>query len=427
MSPRWIMCLCLTLVAACSERNNEPANAAPVGDEAIRFDWPQWQGPDRSTICKETGLLTSWPKDGPPLAWKVNALGEGYSTPSISQGRIFAMGNRDKTEYVICLNERDGKELWATETGPVRSNGGGYPGPRCTPTVDGDRVYAEGLNGDLVCLEAASGKVVWKKELKNKQEFDGRVGGWGYSESPLVDGDRLIVTPGGKLATLAALDKNTGKVIWRSAVPSGESAAYASIIIANVDGQKQYIQFLSRGVVGVSAADGKFLWRYDAPANGTANCTTAIYEDGHVFAASNYGVGGGLAKLIRTSSGYNAQEVYFTKKMQNHHGGMVLKDGYLYGSGPQLTCLEFKTGNEKWTGRTGKGAVLYADGHLIYRNEGGDIYLVEANPDKFVEKSKFKQPERTNRPAWPHPVIANGKLYIRDQGLLLCYDVKAKK
>jgi outer membrane protein assembly factor BamB len=395
---------------------------------SAQFDWPQWQGADRTAVSKETGLLKSWPKEGPPLAWKVKGLGEGFSTPSIADGRIFAMGNRAKTEYVICLSEKDGKEIWATPIGPVRRGGGGDPGPRCTPTVDGKLIYALGRGGDLLCLEFDMGKEVWRKNLE--KDFGGQVGGWHYCESPLVDGDKLIVTPGGKKATLVALNKKTGATVWQGPVEQGNRAEYSSVIAAEVAGTRQYIQFLSGGVVGVAAADGKFLWRYDKPANGTANCSTPIYSDGFVFAASGYGTGGGLAKLAKADAGFTATEVYFTREMKNHHGGMVLLDGHIYGSNEgQLACLNFKSGQAKWQARQpGKGSIACADGQLYYRNEGGKgtLFLVEATPDKYVEHGRFDQPERTGLSAWSHPVIANGKLYIRDQDLLLCYDVKAK-
>jgi outer membrane protein assembly factor BamB len=391
------------------------------------FDWPQWQGADRNARSKETGLLKAWPKEGPPLAWQVKGLGLGYSTPSIAAGRIFLMGNRDTSEGVLCLDEKDGKELWVN-TFDKTGSGGGYPGPRCTPTVDGDLVYALSCGGTLLCLQAADGKEIWRKSLK--KDFGGRGGGWEYSESPLVDGEKLIVTPGGKKSTLAALNKKTGETIWQGVVPEGDGAAYSSVIAADVEGTRQYIQFLARGIVGIAAADGKFLWRYDAPANGTANCSTPVYSEGHVFAASSYGNGGGLAKLTKEGDGFKAEQVYFTKQMKNHHGGMILLDGHLYGSDEgKLTCLDFKTGQVKWSeGKPGKGSILYADGRLYYRNEGkkGTLFLVEATPEKYVEHGRFDQPDRSGQNAWPHPVVANGKLYVRDQDLLLCYDVKAK-
>jgi outer membrane protein assembly factor BamB len=392
-------------------------------------DWPQWRGVHRTAKSEETGLLKEWPKEGPPLAWKATGLGDGYSEVSVAKGRIFTMGERRDPKdpkaqvetFVIALDEAKGKEIWATRIGDRHGDGG----PRSTPTVDGDRVYALSPQGDLLCLDAATGKKRWGKNLP--KDFGGSVGGWRYCESVLIDGDRLICTPGGKDATLVALNKKTGETVWKSKVPDGDRAEYSSVVIADVDGQKQYLQFLQSGVVGIKAADGKYLWRYGHPANGTANCSTPIYHDGRVFAASAYGTGGGLAHLTRDGDKTTAKEAYFKKEMENHHGGMVLVDGYLYGEGGgRLYCIEFKSGKVMWQdGKPGKGSIAYADGRLYYRNEGGPVTLVEANPKKYVERGRFDPPKGGN-PAWQHPVIANGKLYIRHADLLLCYDVKAK-
>jgi outer membrane protein assembly factor BamB len=352
-------------------------------------------------------------------------LGAGYSTPAIAGGRVFTMGNRHRKEYVIALSEKSGNRLWATAIARVRSKGGGYPGPRCTPTVDGDRVYALGLNGDLVCLETATGKKRWHRKLK--RHFGGKAGKWGYSESPLVDNGLVVCTPGGKKATLVALDKKTGRTIWKARVPRGDKAAYASVVAATVGGKRQYVQFLSGGVVGISARHGKFLWRYSKPANSTANCCTPVAWGNYVFAASGYNAGGGLVKLTRHGGRTHARQIYFSKSMKNQHGGMVLVDGHLYGCNDpgMLVCLEFRTGRLKWQERRpGKGSIACADGRLYYRREGGAIRLVEANPHGYIEHGYFNPPHRSSSPAWPHPVIANGRLYLRDQQTLLCYDVK---
>jgi outer membrane protein assembly factor BamB len=393
------------------------------------YDWPQWQGADRSAVSKETGLLSEWPTEGPKLLWSVKTLGGGYSTPSIAAGRIFGMGARENDEGVWALSDVDGKELWWTR---IASKGkGGYPeGPRCTPTVDGDVLYALGMSGDLVCLKVATGEMVWQKNLQSK-EFEGRVGGWKYSESPLVDGDRLLVTPGGAKATIVCLNKKTGEQIWASKVPSGKDgsneAAYSSLVKADVQGQKEYIQFLSGNVVGISGDDGKVLWRYKPDFPGIV-CMTPIYFDSQVYAAGEYGKGGGAVRLAREGDAVKTTEAYFKREFQNHHGGLVLINGYLYGEGAgNLVCIEFKTGKEMWRSKeAGKGSIAAADGKLYYRNERGPIFLVDANPDKYVQRGTFKQPQRSPNNAWPHPVIANGKLYIRDQDLLLVYDVKAK-
>ncbi|HEY7315842.1 MAG TPA: PQQ-binding-like beta-propeller repeat protein [Gemmataceae bacterium] len=397
--------------------------AAPAARRQ-NFDWPQWQGQDRTAVSHEKGLLGDWSKEGPPLLWKADNLGGAFCTPSVARGRVFGMGFRGKDEVVWALDEKTGQELWSVKIADANKGVGYNEGPRCTPTVDGDRLYVLGLGADLVCMKTENGDEVWRKNLR--KDFNGSVGGWGYSESPLIDGNKLLCTPGGKKSTLIALDKQTGELIWTGVVPQGDQAHYSSIIAANVDGQRQYIQFLRGGVVGLSG-DGKFLWRYDHPHNGTANCSTPLYRDGHVFAASSYGTGGGLAKLTRYGDEVKAEEVYFTKNMKNHHGGMVLLGDYLYGSDEgKLTCLEFKTGKVQWAeSKAGKGSIAYADDRLYYRNEGGPVILVEANPKKYVEHGRFSPP-RTDKPAWPHPVIANGKLYIRDQQYLYCYDVKQK-
>lgn len=391
---------------------------------APNFDWPQWQGQDRTAVSRETGLLQDWPKNGPTQLWKADNLGGAYCTPSVAAGRVFGMGFRKDDEVVWALDEKTGQEVWSVRIAKANRRPGYGEGPRCTPTVDGDVLYVLGMDADLVCLKTKNGAEIWRKNLRT--DFGGNVGGWGYSESPLIDGDKLLCTPGGKKATIVALNKKDGDLIWKGIVPEGDQAHYSSIIAADVDGKRQYIQFLKGGVVGLSG-DGAYLWRYNNPANGTANCSTPLYHDGFVFAASAYGKGGGLVKLASSGDAVKADEVYFVKNMQNHHGGMVLVDGYLYGEGGgQLTCLEFKTGKIKWAERkAGKGSIAYADGRLYYRNEGGPVILVEANPEKYVEHGRFSPP-RTDKAAWPHPVVANGKLFIRDQQYLYCYDVKEK-
>jgi outer membrane protein assembly factor BamB len=402
-------------------------------------DWPQWQGPDRNAISKERGLLQQWANEGPPLAWRINELGGGDSAPSVAGGRIFGMSNRGNDEVVWALSETGGKTLWVTPLGPTfkQQPPQGKEGPGCTPTVDGERLYVLGLGGELACLQVKDGKIIWQRNLS--RDFGGRVPRWSYRESPLIDGDKLICTPGAEDATLAALDKMTGNTIWKSQVPGGPGAAYASAIAIDFEGQTEYVQFTAKGLVGVAASNGKFLWRYDRPANSMGiNCSTPVYHDGTVFDASAYGTGGGLVKLSKDAdAGVKAEEVYFSKKMQNHHGGMILLDGCLYGAnggndGGFLVCLDFQTGKVLWDERDDpehrapKGSVALADGRLYYRTEKGTMLLIEPNSKQYVERGRFDQPDRTKQPAWAHPVIANGKLYLRDQDLLLCYNLKAR-
>ncbi|MES1213125.1 MAG: PQQ-binding-like beta-propeller repeat protein [Singulisphaera sp.] len=396
--------------------------AAPV--PRMTNDWPAWRGAQRNGISRERGLLTDWPEGGPRLAWQAAGLGIGFSTPAVADGRVFLMGNRDKEEVVVALSARDsGKELWSTTIGPVRHDGAGYPGPRSTPTVDGDHVYVLGLNGDLVCLNAKTGAGLWRHNLVS--DFGGAVPNWGYSESVLVDGPWVLCTPGGSEATIVALDKASGAKVWGAKV--GDPAHYSSIIKADIGGVKQYLQFTAKGVIAVKADDGTFLWRYDAPANGTANCATAVCVDNMVFAASGYGTGGGLVEVKNNAGKFDAQQSYFTKHMKNHHGGYVVVDGYLYGCDDPgiLTCLDLKTGEVKWADRSsGKCSLVCVDGLLYCRSEAGLVSLVAAKPSGFELHGRFEQPERSDAPSWPHPVVADGRLYLRDQDKLLVYDVR---
>lgn len=407
---------------------------------AGQFDWPQWQGPDRNAISKETGLLQRWPQAGPPLVWKATGLGGGDGGPAVAAGGVYLMSHRGADEVVIALAETDGKERWVTRLGPAYEQKGwpqGKEGPGCTPTVDGERLYVIGLGGELSCVRAADGKVLWQKNLT--RDFGASIPTWSFRESPLVDGDKLICTPGGEGATLVALNKLTGETIWKSQVPGHPKAAYASVIALDFEGQRQYVQLTQRALVGIAAADGRFLWRFDRPANAHGiNCSTPLYHDGLVFASSAYGAGGGAVRLSREADGgIKATEVYFTRKMQNHHGGMVVFDGCLYGAsggneGGALVCLDFHTGAVLWDERdrserrAPKGSVALADGRIYYRTERGTLLLLEPSRKEYLERGRFEQPDRSDKPAWAHPVIANGKLYVRDQDVLLCYNVKAQ-
>ncbi len=390
-------------------------------------DWPQWRGPNRDGISTEKGLRGTWTAKGPPLAWQSGGLGRGYSSVAIANGKIFTLGQRRKGTELIALNLKDGKELWAA---PV---GGGGDGPNCTPTVDGDLVYALGRDGDLVCAEASNGNVVWKKSFP--KDFGGRMmSGWGYSESPLVDGDRLIVTPGAQKAILAALDKKTGETIWSSPMQqNGDGAAYSSIVISQAAGVKQYVQLTGRGIVSVAAADGAPLWSYRKVANGTANIPTPIVKDDYVFCSSGYNTGAALLKIVKEGDALKAEEEYFlpANKMQNHHGGMILLGDHVYcGHGQNQgmpLCIDMKTGKAAWGPERGPGsgsaAIVYADGHLYFRYENGIMALIEATPKAYKLKGSFKLASIKGQ-SWPHPVISGGKLYLRDQDVLMCYDLK---
>lgn len=404
-----------------------PAVLLALTSPLLAGDSLQWRGPKRDGLSTETGLLKEWPADGPPLAWKATGLGRGFSGVSIANGKIYTMGDGPDGSEVQALSPADGKKLWSAKVGKP-GDPGGYPGPRCTPTVDGNWVFALGQYGDLVCLEAATGKEVWRKSLT--KDFGGQMmSGWGYSESPLVDDDKVVCTPGGTKGTLIALNKKTGELIWQSREFT-DRAAYASIIIAEMGGVRQYIQLTDAHVAGVAAADGRLLWRAERKGS-TAVVPTPIFKDNHVFVTSGYGAGCNLFKITPADGAFKVEEVYDNKDMVNHHGGVVLIGSYLYGHSDRggWTCMELWTGKVVWRHNgVGKGSLTYADGQLYLRGEGGKgtVALVAATPASYQEKARFDQPDRSNQRSWPHPVIANGKLYLRDMDVLLCYDVKAK-
>jgi outer membrane protein assembly factor BamB len=394
-------------------------------------EWPGWRGADRTGVSKERGLLKSWPEGGPKLVWKATGLGKGFSTPSLAQGRIYLLGTGSgEPECLMALDPKDGSILWSTPFGRMD---GGYPGPRSTPTVDAGRLYAISSDGKLICADAATGREVWTKDLK--ADFHGENGSWAYAESPLVDGDRVICTPGGERATVVALEKVSGRTVWTCPIKKDVSgrkrgystAGYASVMAAEIGGARKYVQFLDGGVVGVSAADGKWLWSYDRPASPTANCTTPVIRGDLVLAAAAYNTGGGVARIAPKDGAFAAEEVWFLPELQNHHGGFVLVGDCVYGTGAsELFCVEFATGRVVWRERSvGKGSITAADGHLYVRSENGPVALVEATPSGYVEKGRFDQPDRSREKSWPHPVVVGGRLYLRDQDVLLCYDVKS--
>jgi outer membrane protein assembly factor BamB len=395
-------------------------------------DWPQWRGPQRTGISQEKGLLAQWPEAGPKLLWQLHDIGFGYSTPAVVGERLYLMSNRGmENEFVACLAVKDGSEVWTRRVGNVGPNRGqNYPGARSTPTVDGERIYALGSDGDLACLDTASGSVRWQKNLR--KDFNGAPGNWVYSESPLVDGNVLVVTPGGKEATLVALNKQTGEEIWRCAVPEGDQAAYASVIIVEAAGVKQYVQFLQNGLVGVDAKTGKFLWRYDRTAQGSpANIPTPVASGDYIYSSNRRG-GSGIVQLKQEGSQITAEEIYYEPGLPNAIGGTVLLGKHLYGTTRQaLLCVEFATGKIVWQERgAAPGSICYADGHLYIHTEAGDVALVEATPEAYRIKGRFTlpdQPDRGNSQAWAYPVVANGRLYLRDLGKLWCYDVKAAR
>ncbi len=400
--------------------NESSTSGADLGDS------PQFRGPRRDGHAGPGQIAQSWPAQGPKPLWSANGLGEGYAAVSVANGRIYTMGLIANDEKVVALDEKNGKPLWGTSTGGNPFKEGAGNGPRCTPTCDGNRVYAMGCYGDLVCLDAKSGQRRWHKNVLKEFGFRDQTLHWGICESPLIDGDKLIVTPGGRDATMVALDKNSGNVIWKSKAPGNPDPGYASAIAIDVGGVRQYVNFTARSLIGVRADDGQFLWQNNSAANGTANCSAPVFHENHVFYASGYDAGGACLKLESNGNTTKAEEVYKTRKMKNHHGGMVIVDGFLFGFDEgQLTCLDVLSGKVMWQNRSvGKGSVTFADGRLIVRSESGPVALVEANSQDYVEKGRFDQPNRSSRPSWAYPVVANGHLLLRDLDILLCYDLR---
>jgi outer membrane protein assembly factor BamB len=382
-------------------------------------NWPQWRGPNRDGISQETGLLKQWPADGPPLAWKTTGAGSGYSSLAIANGRLYTMGLRGDREYVIAFDVATGKQVWATAHGSAYRDSRG-DGPRGTPTVDGESVYALGGNGDLSSLDARTGRIIWTMNIL--QKFGGSNPQWGISESPLVIGEKLLVNAGGPGASVIALNKKDGTLIWKS---ESDPAGYSSAMPVKVNNATQVVFFTHRRALGLDLATGKFLWEYPRASNDVANVATPVVRGNRIFVSSDYGTGAGLVEVKADGT---AKEVYFTKEMRNHHSSSILIGDYLYGfSSGILTAMRFDTGEVAWRDRSvGKGSLVYADGNLYALSENGVVGLVEASPAAYREKGRFRI-KQGSLPTWTHPVIAGGRLYLRDQDTIYAFDVREKK
>jgi outer membrane protein assembly factor BamB len=383
-------------------------------------DWPQWRGPKRDGLSAERGLLKTWPKGGPPLAWTAKGAGEGYSSFSSANGRLYTLGARGNLEYVMAFDAATGKKLWEVEHGRRFSNDRG-DGPRGTPTVDGAQLYAYGASGDLSAMDAATGKTIWKVNVL--REFGGSNITWGLSESPLVLADRVLVNAGGRNASIVALKKSDGSVIWKT---QSDEPGYSSAVVTDAGGVRQAVFFTGQRALGVNVDNGSLLWSYSQVANGTANIATPIVRGNHVFLSSGYGTG---AALLELTNGGKAREVYFTRQMRNHHASSVLIGEHLYGfSDAILTAMEFSTGRLAWQDRSvGKGSVVFADDRLYLYSEGGVAGLAEANPAGYREHGRFNVPRVSSLPTWSHPIVSNGRLYLRDQDTIYAYNVAAGK
>ena len=397
MSSRAVIALVAVLLLSVSA---SVSNQSPT-------DWPQWRGPNRDGRSAETGLLSEWPSAGPPLTWKASGAGTGYSSMSTSAGKLFTVGSRGGTEDVHAYSLTTGKKLWEAANGSEYSNDRGN-GPRGTPTIDGNRLYVLGASGDLTCLETSAGKRVWSVNVL--REFGGSNPRWGLSESPLVAGERVLVNAGGSGASVVALDKQSGKVIWKS---GSDGAGYSSAVLQRVGGIQQAVFFTATRAAGVDVKDGRLLWEYPRVANRVANIATPVVKDNFVFLSSDYGTGAALLKLDATGGGVTATEVYFTQEMRNHHSSSILVADHLYGfSSAILTALRFADGVPAWKDRSvGKGSLAFADGHLYLFSENGVVGLAVATPSGYVEKGRFSI-QQAGLPTWAHPIISGGRLYI---------------
>ena len=407
---------------------------------AVGADWPQWRGPNRDGHSKEKALLTTWPEGGPKLLWTFDQTGAGYGTPAVVGGKVYILGAEDPEkgdkEFLTCLDAKEGKQLWKQE---IDTTAGGYStnwgsGPRGTPTVDGEFVYVLGARGDLQCRKLADGSKVWS--LSMMKDLGGRIPGWGYSESVLIDGDKLLCTPGGAKGTIACLKKTDGSVVWRSEGFT-DGAAYSSIVISNV-GVKQYITLVPSGTVSVRASDGKVLWKSAAGKNGVAVCPTAVINDKYVFSTSGYNSGCGLLELEPDGpDNVKMKEVYLNSAMINHHGGVINVDNFLYGFSERggWVCLDYLKLNATmidplWkSNKLEKGSLTFADGRFYCYGEKGVCVLLEANSKEWKEAGRFEIPqkskfERRSGKIWTHPVIADAKLFLRDHEYLFAFDVK---
>lgn len=411
-------------------------------------DWPQYRGPNRDDVSTETGLLPQWPEGGPPLLWTYANTGIGYSPPAVVGRRLYTLGDRGEKEYLIAVNlqpTRKGtvSEAWSVEIGAKFDWEGNRwsAGPSATPTVDGKQIYALSAFGELVCADATKGKVSWRKNLPQEMEAEvNPIGGgpkklgWGYTWSPLVDGERLICIPGGPKGTVAALDKRTGEVLWRSTEVT-DQAAYASPMVAEIDGVRQYVVLTNQGLLGIGT-DGKLLWKYERRYS-TEVIPSPIVHGSLVYVTVGSGHGCDLVRITRDGSQFRAEAVYANKNMSNHHGNVVLVKGHIFGASEKQgwLCQSFASGEIVWSerGKVPPGSVTYADGHLYaYGERDGTVQLIEASTAGLAISGRLKIPQQSQSRKsggwiWTPPVVSGGRLFLRDQELLFCYDLRAKR
>jgi outer membrane protein assembly factor BamB len=385
-------------------------------------EWHQWRGPNRDGHSAETGLLQEWPAGGPRRVWQGSGAGDGFASFSASNGRLYTQGARAGTEYVMAFDAATGKKLWETPNGPRYRNAQG-DGPRSTPTVEGNRLYALGGAGELSALDAGSGKKIWSVDFV--EVFGGMTPGWGYSESPLILGDRIVMNAGGRRASIVAINKADGRTLWQN---HNDEPAYSSPVLLRTGSFEQVVFFTGQRALAVDPRDGRLLWSYNRAANNTANIATPVVRGNRVFFSSDYGTGAGLVAVKAAGTIAAAEEIYFTREMRNHHSTSVLVGDTLYGfSSSILTALNFDSGKMAWRDRSvGKGSLIYADNRLYLYSENGVAGLAEANPAAYRERGRFSI-DTSGSPTWSHPMITQGKLILRDQDAVYAYDIRAAR
>jgi outer membrane protein assembly factor BamB len=403
-----------------------PDKRAPVSPQTLAACWPCFHGPKGDNISPEIGLLKKWPKEGPKLLRTCKGIGEGFGSPSIAAGLIYVSGTVDDKATITAL-DLDGNIQWQVPAGDTWT--GNYPGTRGTPTIDGERLYHESPMGQVVCLNAKTGKEIWRVDIL--KEFDAKNITWGLAESVLIDGDRVICSPGGKKASVVALDKNTGKTVW-AAKSTGELANYATPVLAEYQGLRMVLTMIQKALIGVNADNGDLLFRHKHETRFDINATSPILHDGRIFITSGYGSGSEMLKLTVDGKKASVERVWQSKDLDNHHGGVILLDDYLYGAahqseGGRWICLAWSDGATKYADKgVGKGSLTCADGMLYCWSEQGRVGLVSATPQKYDLISSFTVAKGGDGPTWAHPVVCGGRLYLRHGNMLHVYDVRTE-
>jgi len=424
---KWIVPV--VLLAGCRHEIETVVSNPDAAPADAMASWPRFHGPHGDNISTETGLLKQWPADGPKLAWAIRYIGDGYSGVTVDDGLIYTAGNVGG-ETTISALDLDGTSVWQAPNGKAWT--GSYPGTRGTPTIDGGRVFHESPLGEVVCLDAKTGDEIWRINILER--FRGKNPEWALAESVLIDGPRVICCPGGPNTAVVALDKETGETIWQSESAEGDLPGYCSPMLIEHEGRRIILTMTDKALIGVGADTGRLLFRYPHRTKYEIHATDPIYRDGRVFISSGYGTTGSeMLRIDAARDRLSVEKVWGSRDLDNHHGGVILLDGYLYGCahsfhGRAWICLDWNTGDMMYAQKgVGKGSATCAEGMLYVMNEQGTVGLVKATPDGHDLISRFQLPEDSDAKTWAHPVICGGRLYLRRGEYLYAYDVKARE